>query len=238
MRRFWGYYTNKSYAVGCNGGPVYIYDRNGNELAKFRDFPYAYTAAFCPNRNIIAVKSTDGYIGFYDLESLSLIKKYNITRIGAQDEGFAFSGDGKYFYNIEKPIYSTDTQLGIYETTSFTKNNTLFEKNKKMVLDDLEFDTETGICYVSGFMRNDDSGVLEYGFVAIFDRENQRITNIHPIDEKEYTYLCAHKSWEIRGFTEKSLEWNYILKDLKNIKEISIKEVYNKTRDLQSTDLY
>lgn len=40
MRKFWGFYKNESYSVGCNGGTVYIYDSTGTELAKFRDFPY------------------------------------------------------------------------------------------------------------------------------------------------------------------------------------------------------
>ena len=36
---------------------------------------------------MIAVKSTEGFLGFYDLDSLALIKKITVTRIGAQDEG-------------------------------------------------------------------------------------------------------------------------------------------------------
>lgn len=40
MRKFWGFYKNESYSVGCNGSTVYIYDSTGTELAKFRDFPY------------------------------------------------------------------------------------------------------------------------------------------------------------------------------------------------------
>ena len=83
MRKFWGFYKNRSYSVGCNGGSIYIYGQNGKELAKFKDFPYAYTAAFKPNSNIVAVKSTEGYLGFYDLDSLSLIKKIIVTRLGA-----------------------------------------------------------------------------------------------------------------------------------------------------------
>ena len=75
MRKFWGFYQNESYSVGCNGSTVYVYDKVGKEIAKFKDFPYAYKATFMPGKNIIAVKSTEGYIGFYDLNSLSLIKK-------------------------------------------------------------------------------------------------------------------------------------------------------------------
>ncbi|CDE05638.1 putative uncharacterized protein [Anaerotruncus sp. CAG:390] len=124
MRRFWGFYQNGSYSVGCNGKTVYIFDKAGKEIARFNDFPYAYSAAFMPGKNIIAVKSTGGVLGFYDLDSLSLLKKITVTKIGAQDEGFGFSTDGSFFYNIEKPVCSTRTQLGIYETNSFTKIHT------------------------------------------------------------------------------------------------------------------
>lgn len=174
MRRFWGFYKNESYCVGCNGATVYIYDKDENEIARFKNIPYAYTAAFMPGRNIISVKSTEGFLAFYDLDSLSLLKKITVTRDGAQDEGFAFTPDGKFFYNIEKTFSSTRTQLGIYETKTFTKVATLFAEDKNMVLDCLEFDNETNICYVMGFMRAD-NGVFDYGFVAIFDKESQTI---------------------------------------------------------------
>ena len=151
-----------------------------------RDFPYAYTATFKLNSNVIAVKSTEGHIGFYDLETLSLIKKDTVTRIGAQDEGFSFSTDGNYFYNIEKPISSTKTQLAIYETENFTKINTLFADDEKMVLDSIEFDPITNKCYILGFMRDCDYGVFDYGFVAILNQEKQIITDIHMINQDTY----------------------------------------------------
>ena len=227
MRKFWGFYKNGTYSVGCNGATVYIYDSNGKELQKFKDFPYAYKAAFMPERNIIAVKSTSGYLGFYDLDKLALIKRYTVTTIGAQDEGFAFSTDGKFFYNIEKPVTSTDTQLSIYETSGFTKIHKLFADNKTMHLDYLEADNETGQLYVAGFMR-DSEGVFDYGFVAVFDTKNLEITDIRIPDKETYKYLSQYKRWELDGCTQKSLEWNSTLNVLDNIKPISIKEVHNK----------
>lgn len=227
MRKFWGFYKNSSYSVGCNGGTVYIYDSNGKEAAKFRDFPYAYTAAFKPNSNIIVVKSTVGYLGFYDLDSLSLIKKITVTRLEAQDEGFAFTPDGKYFYNIEKPISSIRTQLSIYDTKSFEKINALFANENKMFLDDIEFDNETGIAYLLGFMRNDADGVFEYGFVGKLDVESSSVIGVHALREKQYNYLYRYKRWERSGFTEKSLEWN----PLNKTKSTSIKIVFD-TADL------
>lgn len=49
--------------------------------------------------------------------------------------GFSFSADGKYFYNIEKPVTSTATQFSIYDTSDFKKVNTLFADNVAMVLE-------------------------------------------------------------------------------------------------------
>lgn len=226
MRKFWGFYQNEEYSIGCNGGTVYVYGRDGKELAKFKDFPYAYQAAFMPDRNIIAVKSTEGYLGFYDLETLSLIKKITVTRIGAQDDGFIFSPDGRCFYNIESPVVSTRTQLGVYETATFSKVNTLFADNEKMVLQQLEFDAKTDTCYVAGFMRNEE-GVFDYGFAAVLDEKGQTINDVLKISREKYKYLIAYKHWEMMGFTDKALEWNYTLKELDTIDKISIKEVYD-----------
>lgn len=224
MRKFWGFYKNDIYSVGCNGTTMYIYDSNEKELARFKDLPYVYTAAFKPNSNILAVKSTAGFLGFYDLDSLSLIKKITVTTIGAQDEGFAFTPDGKYFYNIEKPVNSYLTQLSIYDTESFKKVNTLFTGERKMFIDNIEFDNETGICYVLGFMHGDADG----GFVGKLDVESGSVTDLHPLDRKQYDYLWWYKSWEQRGFTEKSLEWNP-LNELDYIEKTSIKTVFDVT---------
>lgn len=226
MRKFWGFCKNESYSVGCNGATIYIYDSNGNELTKFKDFPYAYTAAFKPNSNIIAVKSTEGFLGFYDLDSLSLIKKITITRHGAQDEGFAFTPDGKYFYNIEKPVNSCQTQLGIYDAESFEKVRTLFTNERKMILDDLEFDIGTGIVYVLGFMRDRFDKVFDYGFVGKLDFEHGSVIDLHALDKKQYYYLRWYKSWEREGFTEKSFEWSPLNK-LDCIEKTSIKAVFD-----------
>lgn len=55
-------------------------------------------------------------------------------------KAFAFTPDGRHFYNIEKPVRSTRTQLSIYDTESYEKVSTLFVHERKMVLDNIEFD--------------------------------------------------------------------------------------------------
>lgn len=198
-------------------------------MAKFRHFPYAYTAIFKPNSNIIAVKSTEGFLGFYDLDSLSLIKKITVTRLGAQDEGFAFTPDGMYFCNIEKPVNSCQTQLGIYDGASFEKVNTIFADEQKTVFEELEFyGAEAHVAYVLGFMRGEAGGAFGYGFVGKLDIENGALTDIRAIGEEQYNYLRWYKSWERSGFTEKSLEWNPLNK-LNDISHTSIKAVFYAT---------
>ncbi len=220
MKNFWGVCSNGNFFVGCNGRTVYIFDKSQNEIAKFRDAPYVYKAKFIPDTNILIAKSTAGFLVVYDLDTLSLIKKITASRIGAQDEGFAITPDGKYLYNIEKPMLSTKTQLTIYDTSDFHVVKTLFNNDDKTVLDNLEFDKDT--CYVLGFMRGK-SGVLDYGFVAEFS--NDEITDIKKIDEKRFDYIRAYKSWEDDGFTDKALQWS-LLKDEDCIEKVSLSEIH------------
>lgn len=165
MRRFYGFYDNEKYRVGCNSATVYVYDQENVELAKFRDIPYAYTGAFKPGTNIFVAKSTEGKLAVYDLDEGRLLKKNSIASHGGQDEGFAFSYLGDLFYNIEKPRDSLYTQLAVYDTVDFHKRAVYFADNRRMHLEELEVYPDE--IYVVGFMR-DDHDVLDYGFAAKF----------------------------------------------------------------------
>lgn len=109
MRKFWGFYDNGTYRVGCNGGTVYIYNSQNKEIAKFKGFPYAYKAAF----------------------------------------------------------------------------------------------------------------------IGLLNVEEADFTDIKRLETGQYDYADAYKSWEINGFTEKSLQWKRELRDLKTITPISLKDIYN-----------
>ena len=103
MPKFWSLISNGKYRVGCTGQTVYIYDQNGTELVKFKDLPYAYTAAFSPKGDIFVVKSTAGRIAVYSLDEPCLIQKFRFSKVdGSQDDIFCFSPDGEWFYNIER----------------------------------------------------------------------------------------------------------------------------------------
>lgn len=226
MRCFWGYYDNGKYRVGCNGQTVYVYDQNNNELARFKDIIYAYSGKFLPGKNTIIIKSTEGSLAVYDLDKLELIKKIVITRIGAQDEGFDFSPDGKRFYNIEKPTVSTETQLTIYQTSDFTVAETLFSDRTDLVLSDIEFDEESGQCYILGFMRNH-KGTYDYGFIG--QLVNNEIINIKKLDYDTFDYIEEYKKWESSGFTDRQLECT-MLKDKEKIMPITLRDEWKKRK--------
>ena len=85
MKKYQGYAQNEKFKVGLNGKTVYIFDNDENELARFQDAPYMYRGKFIPNTNTLVVKSTAGWLLFYDLDSLALIKKIRFSNIGSQD---------------------------------------------------------------------------------------------------------------------------------------------------------
>ena len=89
MKKFWGYVSNNKFSVGCTGQTVFLYDKDGNELGKFKDIIYGYTPMISPDGKIFVVKSSDGRIAVYSLESFALIKKIRYTKFG-DDDGFCF----------------------------------------------------------------------------------------------------------------------------------------------------
>lgn len=232
MRKFWGVCKNDNYLVGCNGRTIYIYDRNNVELARFQDVNAVYRAKFVPNTNILIGKSTAGFLVIYDLDKLKLIKKICFSQIGgAQDEGFICSPDGKYLFNIEKPLESTKTQLTVYNTSDFEVVKILF-KCDGIVLDYLEFDEDDNT-YALGYVRNS-SGVFDYGFVGKFLNDDSII--IKRIDKKRYHYVESYKSLEEKGFTERALEWS-LLRDEEKIEKISLVDIYNSCENIEINNL-
>lgn len=222
MKSFWGYTENEKFKVGCTGQTTYVYDKNGNELAKFKkDILYGYLPMFKPNSNILVVKSTEGRLAIYNLDTLTLVKKFRSVPTAvayAQDENMCFSKDGKLFYNIEMHI-DCCTRLTIYNTETFEPIKRLFENAENQVLVHIECDKENANIYILGFMRNDE-GVYHQPFVAQF--KDDEIINKTNISHNEYDYLEGYKKIERDGFTTKSKEWSslkydgYDLTDIEN----------------------
>lgn len=221
VMKFWGYIKSEKYAIGCTGQTTYVYDAAGNEIAKFKDIIYAYKPMFCPKKNIFVVKSTAGWLAFYSLDTMQLLRKVHFSKnIGAQDEGFCFSPDGKYLFNIEKPVSDLATELVIYETVNFQVIHRLFQGERTLVLSHIEYDAEKDAYYTLGFIR-DDIGVYSYGFIS--ELRDNKLINKRRISDQAFQYARAYKSLELMGFTSKAIEWSS-LKD-KEIKTLKLSDV-------------
>lgn len=203
MRKFYGYVSDKHYAVGCTGSTVYVYDKSGNELAAFKDIKYGYTAKLCPDKNLFVVKSTGAYFAVYSLDTLSLLHKIQYSNVnGSQDDGYCFSPDGAYFYNIERQNTSFNSVISVYDTSTFERVGMFLKEDRRTEPSHIEFGAD-GRIYVLGFLRGED-GVISDGFVSRFD--GQGLTDLRVIPDKEYRYYRSFKSLELYGFTEKKKE--------------------------------
>lgn len=215
MKKFWGYTANDKFSVGCTGQTVYLYDKDGNELKRFRDIIYAYTPVISPDGKLFVVKSTAGWLAVYSLETFSLIKKFRFSRVdGAQDDGFCFSPDGKYFINIERQNDSLRSAISVYDTKDFSLIRQPFLEEDSMIRH-IEFDESTSKYYVLGFMRGIE-GVFHHGFVAEF--EEFEIKHIVTISTQDYNFYLSYKNLEQTGFTEKAYAWSYMKSGLEDLK--------------------
>ncbi len=218
MKKFWGYVSNNDFSVGCTGQAVYLYDKDGNELGKFKDLIYAYAPMISPDGTLFIVKSTEGRLAVYSLETLSLIKKFRFSKVdGAQDDGFCFSPDGKFFINIERQKDDLHCAISIYDTTDFSLVNQIL-LGEDMMLDHIEFDKATNTYYVLGFIRDADR-IFDYSFVAKF--EDNQIKNITAVSENEYDFYSSYKHLEMMGFSEKAYEWSHMDCQLDKLKSMN-----------------
>lgn len=218
MKKFIGFASNGKFSVGCTGQTVYLYDENGNEINKFKDIAYGYTPAISPNGKMFVVKSTDGRLAFYSLESFSLIKKFRFSKVdGAQDDGFCFSSDGHFFVNIERQKDDLHSAISIYNTSDFSSVNQI-NVDENMMINHIEFDETSDTYYVLGFIRNSDL-VIKHGFVAKSD--NFKIQNITPISDNEFEFYRSYMNLKIMGFTEKSYNFSNFKCNLNELKTMN-----------------
>lgn len=86
--------SNEHFQLGCTGQTVYVLNAAGNELAKFKDMIYAYSAALHPNGEVAAVYSNHGM--FHRAEK-SVIGYTLYATVQSQDGEFAaFGGRGRF----------------------------------------------------------------------------------------------------------------------------------------------
>ena len=198
MKQFEGASANGKFFVGCTGQTVYVYDENNRELTRFKDLSYAYNAIISPNGKIFIVKSTDGWLAVYSLESMSLQKKFCCSEVfGEQDYGYCFSDDGTRFFNVERHGGACQTFVSVYDTSDFTLLHRIGERN--MMVEHIEYDQETQTYYVLGYERDMD-GIFHHPIVAKL--EGDRLAQITPIPKEEYRFYSSYMEAKLMGFTE------------------------------------
>ncbi len=203
MRTFETYITNGEYRVGCTGQTVYLFGRDGAELAKFSDLKYAYHAVFSPNGKVFAVRSNEGRLAIYDLAERRLVRKFRYATgedgEQPQDANGCFSPDGERFF---VPLYRADlcSSLLVYRTSDFSLEKRLFDDGS-MVLDCIEYDAETETCCLLGFFR-DPSHEGNACFVGRLDGDS--LADAVPLSEREYDFYRQYKEFEATGFTTTS----------------------------------
>ena len=199
MRNFEGFTSNNEYSVGCTGQTVYLYDKDGYQLAKFKDLKYAYSPLISPNGKIFVVKSTEGRLAVYSLESISLIKKFRFSKVdGAQDDNFCFSNDSKELYNIERHNDSCTSALSVYDTSDFSLKKRILCDDCNVVLTAVEYSDGDRV-FLLGFEREMESGSADKFFVG--ELINDSLQNVAYISLQEHDFYLECKNLETHTFT-------------------------------------
>ena len=197
--------SNEHFQLGCTGPTVYVLDSTGNELARFRDMPYAYYTALHPSGDIAAVYSNTGVMAIYSLSELRLINKFRVSAVKdtQTDRVPCFSPDGKYLYHIEgRNGDSLNSRLTIYSTTDYQPVSRLFEQGQKIVFSCIEID-RNGCVYLLGYFRKEK--LLDY-FVSKL--AGQTLQDVQQLDNNTYDFYRSAIFLKQEGFTELSFQWS------------------------------
>lgn len=216
MRDYWSLTGNDRYDIGCTGQTVFLLDKKGTEIAKFKDLIYAYDAAISPCGDIFAVNSSEGILAVYSFSPPALQKKFRYAKADwGGGDSFCFSPDGSEFFHIQPYLSCLRTSLAVYDTGSFTLKKRILYEDDRLVLDVIEYDRESGDYFLLGFYRNTD-GIASKYFVGKL--KGDELSQIIEIPEKThwfYHFFCLLRA---HGFTKKSHRWSYFEKDLEELK--------------------
>ncbi len=229
VKKFWGFYSNGIYQVGCQEHTMYLYDAAGRELARFKDLRYAPRGAFQPGTNRFLLRSTEGRIAVYDCDERKLMRKFDFSTVHfAQDDGFCFSPDGKFFYNIERFPVDTETRLRVYETEGFTPVQELGERN----LSEIFYDESRDQVQLLYFTRGADD-CFDQGYVGTL--EGETLAMLRQVSEEKYEFLRGWLSLRSSGFTEKAMEWSGLHYD--GYTNDQLRTLRDRKLDLETFDL-
>ncbi len=223
MKNFVGYIKNDRFEIGCTGQTVYVYDKGGNELAKFKDLKYAYKSFISPKGDIFVVKSGEGCMAVYSLDPIRLITKFRFAKKDdPQDYNCCFSQDGSLFYSVDYTYQDGFVSyLSIYDTKEFVLKKRIFGKEQNIHPLRLERDPQTGKIYILfKSLLPHISHLARDRFVALLSEEVIQDRILITEDEEDFYYWCGVLSDE--GFTKFSKRFSGLSKydiDLEHMEE-------------------
>lgn len=188
--------------MGCTGPAVYLYNQEGTQLAKFEDIRSACDAAFSPEGDLFVVKSSVGWLAIYSAKRRALVKKLRFSHDDGQDQGFSFTSDGAYFYNIEyvdefiRPV----SAIGVYRAPDFKYLGRL-KFTFRYLFSFIECDTD-GRIFVLGMDRR---AAGDPRFVARLCGD--RLLDPCILSDEEYWFYCGNQRLLMSGNAEKTVEW-------------------------------
>lgn len=201
MRNFIGFYCNGRYKVGLSG-TVWVYNMEDRLIGRFQETPYSYCGAFIPKTDIFVCHTNECHLVVYDIANMRMLKKIKTSNCGAsEDAGIAFSNDGKHLYCIQAHWNDwLKRRLVIYDTVNFEVEEEYFNKQDRLVLQEIEIESD-GTCFISAGERDGDIGVVNKWFVGIF--RDGEIVEKRGYDENWLT-VRSYFSWKRSGYTKKS----------------------------------
>lgn len=206
-KKFWTFIGNNKYDIGLTGSTVYVYDKQGTELATFKDLTYAYNAVISPLGDIFVVKTTDGRMAVYSFEPLKLIKKFRFSKIdGGQDDNMVFSPNGKYLYSIESHATNSKNLLAKYNTSDFSLTSQLFADKERFRLSSIEYNETNDCYYVLGILYSPETKMANKWFVSRL--VNDELVDIRYVAESDKDFYREVNRLKIMGFTEKAFQWS------------------------------
>ena len=173
-------------------------------MATFRDIPHAYTPLFSPDGKQLAVKSTEGRMAVYDLEQLTLLKKFRFSKVdGAQDDNFCFSPDGRFLYNIERYPDNLRTRIGVYDTRDYSAAAYWLAEDPTLLVAAIECAPD-GTLFILGEKSPAPDMESDYYFVAKLN--GGRLAEETEIRKNTFWFYREYIDLKMSGFTEKEYE--------------------------------
>lgn len=200
------YSIGTDWEAGCNSQSTYVFDHEGNQLARFQDIRYTWLTMFCPEKPLLIVKGTKPKLAVYDMLSMSLLHKLDLRAAygSPQDDGCCFTPDGRHLINSEFSCKNNFcSTLRVYDTETFTERAALLT-DQNMLISHIEHARDQGSLYLLGLDRGKNAAALEYG---IYKYQSGRISGRRKLTSRQHLDINVQMRTKLSGSTAFARKW-------------------------------